>query len=177
MHLRVTTVIGYRLIGFFLSTSYKYCKYLWNSEPIKKWITKEWHYIYRKYVQIFEFFINLIIFSNLSRSLSNLFKNFMNTKDQILYNILLLLYESYKMIFFVRFKFTYKYILNLIPSLVKRILRAGVSQVATTTFYLSLFGNFLGLLVNKAIWRIIFFFFFKEFTLTKEKFSFFDMRC
>lgn len=85
------------------------------------------------------------------------FKNFMNTKDQILYYILLLLYESYKMIFFIRFKFIYRYITNLILLLVKRILRAGVSQVATTTFYLSLFGNFLGLLVNKAIWRIIFF--------------------
>lgn len=75
----------------------------------------------------------------------------MNTKDQILYYILLLLYESYRMIFLVRFKFIYRYVTNLIPSLVKRILRAGVSQVATTTFYLSLFGNFLGLLVNKAI--------------------------
>lgn len=113
--------------------------------------------------------------SNIRIFYKYLFKNFMNTKDQILYYILLLLYESYRMIFLVRFKFIYRYVTNLIPSLVKRILRAGVSQVATTTFYLSLFGNFLGLLVNKAIWRIIFFF--KEFTLTKEKFSFFDMRC
>lgn len=95
--------------------------------------------------------------SNIRIFYKYLFKNFTNTKDQILYYILLLLYESYRMIFLVRFKFIYRYITNLIPSLVKRILRAGVSQVATTTFYLSLFGNFLGLLVNKAIWRIIFF--------------------
>lgn len=106
-----------------------------------------------------------------------LFKNFMNTKDQIFYYILLLLYESYKMIFFIRFKFIYRHTMNLIPSLVKRILRAGVSRVATTTFYLSLFGNFLGLLVNKAIWRIIFFFFLRIYATTKEKFSFFDTRC
>lgn len=100
-----------------------------------------------------------------------LFKNFMNTKDRIFYYILLLLYESYKMIFFIKFKFIYRHTMNLIPSLVKRILRAGVSRVATTTFYLSLFGNFLGLLVNKAIWRIIFFFF-KNLRYNKRKIFF-----